>query len=181
MGILFVVFSLAIPYYAEQRSPMRDPELIHRLCEDKQTPIVCFPRNCDSVAFYMHRNDLSSLKGKQGNDLLQKVLTVPRTVVLFTHDHSLRTFEPMMPGDIYLKESISLRVPAKQQTLLDKLIGVTPWGLCDIAVVQHKRGWGLDTVSRGVDRVEVDLRQAKDHEDDKDRYDGPHSEAGEGR
>ncbi len=164
--VLLAAFAVAIPYYAQQRSPLRDPELIARLCTDTSTPIVCFPRNCDSVSFYLHRNDLISLRGKQANDLLKKVLEVPKTVVLFTHDHSLGTFEPIMPHDIYLKESISMRKPKKEQNAIDRIIGANPWGLCDIAVVQHHL-WGSNLVQTTVQNSEVYARHLKDADDDK--------------
>ncbi|QVL34903.1 glycosyltransferase family 39 protein [Telmatocola sphagniphila] len=163
--VLFLAFAVAVPFYAQQRSPLRDPGLMERVCSDPETPIVCFPRNCDSVSFYLNRADLISLRGKQANDLLKKVLEVPRTVVLFTHDHSLGTFEPIMPHDIYLEESISLRKPRREQNIIDRVIGANPWGLCDIAVVKHKR-WGPDlSAPHAVQSAQVDPRQVHNHED----------------
>jgi hypothetical protein len=162
-AVLLLGFLVVLPYYAQQRSPLRDRELISRLCADPTVPIICFPRNCDSVAFYTGRKDLQSLRGKQANDLLIKVLEVPTSVVLFTHDHSLSVFQLIMPDDIYLKEAVSLRKPKNQQTLFDRAIGANPWGLCDVAVVQHKKWYNPST--HRIESTQVSLKDAEDHDD----------------
>jgi hypothetical protein len=59
-----------------------------RYCSDAGTPVVCYPRNCDSVAFYLGRDDFRSYREKQVGDLLNFLQEQPRTVVLFTHRHS---------------------------------------------------------------------------------------------
>ena len=38
---------------------------VERLCRDSNTPVVCYPRNCDSVAFYLKRDDLRSYRSKE--------------------------------------------------------------------------------------------------------------------
>jgi 4-amino-4-deoxy-L-arabinose transferase-like glycosyltransferase len=85
---LAVIHFVALPWYAQFRSPMSRPETMARYCADTGTPVVCYPRNCDSVAFYLGRDDFRSWREKQIGDLLNFLQEQPRTVVLFTHRHS---------------------------------------------------------------------------------------------
>ncbi|HEY7308345.1 MAG TPA: glycosyltransferase family 39 protein, partial [Gemmataceae bacterium] len=61
-GGAFVLLALGhhvvTPWYAAYRSPVGRPEDVRRLCADKTTTVVCYPRNCDSVAFHLGRDDL---------------------------------------------------------------------------------------------------------------------------
>jgi 4-amino-4-deoxy-L-arabinose transferase-like glycosyltransferase len=84
---------LVVPWYAEFHSPMMHSEDVELLCRDKQTPVVCYPRNCDSVAFYMGRDDLRSFRSKETHLLVGFLQQRPRTVVLFSHRHSLKGLE----------------------------------------------------------------------------------------
>ncbi len=49
---------VSIPWYAKVRSPMGERDRVAKYCADPNQPIVCFPRSCDSVAFYLQRADL---------------------------------------------------------------------------------------------------------------------------
>jgi hypothetical protein len=77
---------VGVPWYARFHSPMSRLDLVARYCADR--PVVCYPRNCDSAAFYLGRDDLVSFRSKQTPDLLRYAGQHPRTVVLFTHRHS---------------------------------------------------------------------------------------------
>jgi 4-amino-4-deoxy-L-arabinose transferase-like glycosyltransferase len=177
---LFFVFSVAFPYYAQERSPLRDEVTIARLCADPTLPVVTFPRHCDSVSFYLQRTHIQSLRSRQVNDLLKKVLEEPRTVVLLTHDHTFGLLAPILPADLVIEERLSFRKPKAEQNWLQRLAGLgTPWGLCDIAVIRHRRGWNLPDldVAQAGEGVEVDLGDGKDGENDEDGYQRPHPKA----
>lgn len=136
-GVLLFANYWAIPWYAEQRSPMHKPEVVEHFCGDPETPVVCFPRNCDSVAFYMGRDDLRNVRTKQSQDLVESMMTRPKTVVLFTHRHSLETLKVVLPPQLKITESATLRRQGTQGRILDMLAGDSPWGLCDLAIVER--------------------------------------------
>jgi 4-amino-4-deoxy-L-arabinose transferase-like glycosyltransferase len=148
-GAAFIVLALghhiACPWYAAYRSPVGRPEAIHRLCEDKATTVVCYPRNCDSVAFLLGRDDLRGYRSKSIEELRALVRLRPRTVILCTHRHSLQGLHQLLPPDVRIVEEVhyglaNIRgVPPKLMKLLVQLMGETALGLCDIAVVEP--GW----------------------------------------
>ena len=86
--LLAVLHYVALPWYARFRSPMSQSETMAEYCGDSRTPVVCYPRNCDSVAFYLGRDDFRSYRGKQVGEMLNFLQEQPRTVILFTHRHS---------------------------------------------------------------------------------------------
>jgi len=73
-GLLIFVNYYAVPWYAQQRSPMINPAAIAQYCGDPQAAIICFPRNVDSVAFYMQRDDLHNVRTKESQDSLKTCL-----------------------------------------------------------------------------------------------------------
>ena len=143
--VLALAHHVAIPWYAAYRSPVGHPADIRRLCADKSTTVVCYPRNCDSVAFYLGRDDLHSYRSKNIDELRALVRLRPRTVILCTHRHSLLGLHQLLPPDVRIVEEVhyGLRdipgVPPRLMKLLVKLMGETALGLCDIAVVEP--GW----------------------------------------
>lgn len=137
VSILLFVHFVGLPWYAEQRSPMADRELIARYCERPDTPIICFPRNVDSVAFYLGRDDLRNVRTKQSLSLVEDMLTRPRTVVLFTHRHSLSTLKQVLPKNLRIVETTTLRREMNGASLSERLAGDSPWGLCDVAVIER--------------------------------------------
>ena len=60
LGLGFVALTVVhvrlLPWYAQQRSPLGEPAAVVQHCADQ--PIVCFPRSCESVGFYLKRDDL---------------------------------------------------------------------------------------------------------------------------
>ena len=80
---------VVLPWYAGQRAPMGRPAEVRALCGDRAVPVICFPRSCDSVSFYLGRDDLRSFREKQMVALLDALHERPRTVVLCTHRHTL--------------------------------------------------------------------------------------------
>ncbi len=131
--VLFVANSFVIPEYAQARSPFGRPDEVAKFVTDPATPVVTYPRGCDSVAFYTQRADFGQVRSKDVNQLMVDMHHRPRTVVLFTHRHSFDAFREAMPESLRVDESISLDRPTR--TLWEKLVGGTPWGLADVAVI----------------------------------------------
>jgi len=127
--------SFVIPAYARERSPLRDEPNVRAACADPKETVVCFPRNCDSVGFYLERADLRSTRSKFVHLLVADLLTRPRTVVLFTHRHSLEALRFALPPDLQMTPIASFR--NTDGGWLSKLIGDSPWGLCDMAVIER--------------------------------------------
>jgi 4-amino-4-deoxy-L-arabinose transferase-like glycosyltransferase len=131
--LLFVHYGV-VPWYAKERSPNGRPELIAKYVNDRGTAVVPFPRNCDSIAFYYDRADLKNVRTKEVNQLIMDCHHRPRTVILFTHRDSLTGFKNTLPPSLKIVETATF----KRKTggsVMDKLAGSTPWGLCDVAVV----------------------------------------------
>jgi 4-amino-4-deoxy-L-arabinose transferase-like glycosyltransferase len=132
----FVLFlhHVGVPWYAKERSPFGRPELVGRFVDDPETAVVCYPRNCDSLAFYAGRDDLRSVRTRDVNQLMVDCHHRPRTVVLFTHRDSLAGFRNTLPASLEIVETATLKRKYGRGPL-DRLFGSTPWGLCDVAVV----------------------------------------------
>jgi 4-amino-4-deoxy-L-arabinose transferase-like glycosyltransferase len=125
---------VVIPMYAKERSPLREEALVRAACADPKVAVVCYPRNCDSVGFYLQRDDLKSTRSKFVHLLVADLLTRPRTVVLFTHRHSMEALKFALPPDLKMTPVADFR--RTDSGWLNKLVGETPWGLCDIAIVE---------------------------------------------
>jgi 4-amino-4-deoxy-L-arabinose transferase-like glycosyltransferase len=146
-GLAFLVMMIghhvALPWYASYRSPMRQAETVARYCGDRSEVVVCHPRPCDSVAFYLGRADLHDYRSKEMHLLIPSLLERRRTVVLFTHRHSLKAFKDALPPHLRVAEESHCRLDALTW-LPDRWIkhaqdnmGETALGLCDIAVVER--------------------------------------------
>ena len=133
---------VAEPWYASYRSPMHRPEEVRRLCADPSVPVACYPRNCDSVAFYLGRDDLHSYRSKDIDELRTLVRTQPRTVILCTHRHSRQQLHQLLPPEVRIVEEVHVGleelpgVPASLRKGLAVLMGETALGLSDLAVVE---------------------------------------------
>ena len=133
---------LAVPWYARYRSPTSKPEAVLALCADPDAAVVCYPRNCDSVAFYLGRDDLRCYRSKDIEDLRTLVRIQPRTVILCTHRHSLQGLKQLLPPEVRIVEEHRMGladipgVPKSVMKPLAKLMGETALGLCDLAVVE---------------------------------------------
>jgi len=135
----FVLFvhHVGVPWYAKERSPFGRPELVERFVSDHDTSVVCFPRNCDSLAFYFDRSDLRNVRTKDVNQMFVDCHHREKTVILFTHRESLAGFKEILPPSLGIQEEVSLR-RKYGRGVLDTVFGVTPWGLCDVIVVTPK-------------------------------------------
>lgn len=127
IGLLLLAHYVAVPWYAEHRSPMARPETLQAYCGDPGTPVVCYPRNCDSVAFYLERDDLRNFRSKETLELIQFLLDQPRTVVLFTHRHSLAGLRSVLPRELRLTGETVLFGSAKPG----------PDGQCHMAIIER--------------------------------------------
>jgi hypothetical protein len=128
-GLVFVF----VPWYAKERSPVGRPELVSRFVSDPTTVVLTYPRHVDSVAFYSGRNDFKTVRTKDVNQMFVDCHFRPRTVILFTHEHSFESFREVLPGSLRIAEHVTL-----SRANGGKLVGATPWGLCDIAVIEPK-------------------------------------------
>jgi 4-amino-4-deoxy-L-arabinose transferase-like glycosyltransferase len=138
---------VVLPWYAEYRSPLHREAEVRRLCGDPATTVVCYPRNCDSVAFYLGRADLRAYRSKEIEDLRALVRARPRTVILCTHRHSLQGLRQLLPPDVCVVDEVRLEltelpgVPKRLRRPFALLMGETALGLGDVAVVEPRR-WG---------------------------------------
>jgi 4-amino-4-deoxy-L-arabinose transferase-like glycosyltransferase len=137
-GLVFVVHQAGVPWYAKERSPFGRPDIVERFVSDKQTAVVCYPRNCDSLAFYSGRSDFDQVATRDVNQLFVDCHHRPRTVVLFTHANSLAGLKNTLPPSLEIVETTSMK-RKYGSSLLGKVFGSTPWGLCDVAVIVPRR------------------------------------------
>jgi 4-amino-4-deoxy-L-arabinose transferase-like glycosyltransferase len=106
LGLTAVLLAAAhyvgVPWYSRFHSPMSQALVVRNYCGDPETPVVCYPRNCDSVAFYLGRDDFRSYRSKETADLVEFLRRQPRTVVLFTHRHSPDGLRGALPAGVSL-------------------------------------------------------------------------------
>jgi hypothetical protein len=125
--LLAVVHYALLPWYARHHSPMSRSEVV-ACCADCATPVVCYPRNCDSASFYLGRDDLRCFRSKETPQLISYLMTQPRTVVLFTHRNSLETLRRVLPPSLRLTETMVMCGSAKPG----------PEGNCYLGIVRRQ-------------------------------------------
>jgi 4-amino-4-deoxy-L-arabinose transferase-like glycosyltransferase len=108
---------VVIPRYAQQRSPITRLEALRAAC-DAGTPVVCFPRNVDSVAFYLGRANFRTYRSKQVEELVQALDQQARTVILFGHRNSPETLKLHLPPHL-------------------RMVDRRPLGVCEMAVIER--------------------------------------------
>jgi 4-amino-4-deoxy-L-arabinose transferase-like glycosyltransferase len=144
--LMMAAHHVVVPWYAAYRSPMYQDEEVRRYCGDRATPVVCYSRDCDSVSFYLQRDDLHSYRSKEIEQLRTLVRARPRTIVLCTHRHSLDGLKELLPPETCIVERVHCgladvpAVPQRVMKPLSKLLGETELGLCDVAVIGHRSG-----------------------------------------
>jgi hypothetical protein len=107
---------------------MGQPDLVRSYCPDQNSALVCYPRPCDSAAFYLGRDNLRSFRSKQTQSLIDFLLTQPRAVVMCTHRHSVETLRRVLPPGLHLATQMPLFGSAK----------FGPEGLCYLAVIERR-------------------------------------------
>jgi 4-amino-4-deoxy-L-arabinose transferase-like glycosyltransferase len=143
-AVLFAGHNFAIPWYARYRGPLGSTPKVAEYCQDKQTPVVCYPRNCDSVSFYVERDDLRSFRSKETHLMIYFMMEQPRTVVLLAHRHSLQGLRYALPPELEITHVTHLGLgdlPGVSKALMPKLtwmMGETSLGLSDVAVVERR-------------------------------------------
>jgi hypothetical protein len=141
--LLALTHHVALPWYAAYRSPMGQPAEVRALCSNRETPVVCYPRNCDSASFYLRRDDLRAYRSKEIEELRDLVRLHPRTVILCTHRHSLAALDELLTPEMGITESRHFGlaeipgVPRRWMKPLAKVMGETALGLADIAVIER--------------------------------------------
>jgi 4-amino-4-deoxy-L-arabinose transferase-like glycosyltransferase len=132
-GATFVLLAVGhyavVPWYAHHHSPLGRSAKLLRQCAAPEVPVVCYPRPADSVAFYLRRDDLKNYRSKQTPALIAFLQEQPRTVVLFTHRHSLKTLRLVLPPELVVTREAPLNGSAK----------LGPGGDCYLAVIERHR------------------------------------------
>ena len=136
-SFVLILHHYLMPWYAQERSPYGRPELVERFVSNPDTTVLCFPRNCDSLAFYKDRSDMHNIRSRDVNQMFVDCHHRPKTVILFTHYESLEGMRQILPPSLEIVETVTLK-RRNGNAILDKLFGSTPWGLCDVAVVVPK-------------------------------------------
>jgi hypothetical protein len=145
-GLLFLVgsHSASVPWYADYRSPLRQWPQLARACGARQTPVICYPRMCHSVAFYLGREDVTCYRSKEIDKLRQALRQNPSTVMLLSHRHSLSVLEQVLPPEFDVRREAHFGlppVPGLPLTLgrgLAKTMGETALDLADLVVVERR-------------------------------------------
>lgn len=97
---------------------MGRPEEVQAWC-GADTPVYCFPRPVDSVAFYVGRRDMESYRSKDLQELIERLTEQPSAVVLFSHRHSIELLRMHLPQSHVMTEE-------------------APLGLCKMAKIERR-------------------------------------------
>ncbi len=126
-AVLAVVHYWALPLYARHHSPLGYSDAVVQHCSDPATPVVCYSRNCDSVSFYLGRDDLHTFRGKETPELISYLMHQRKVVILFTHRHCLDALRRVLPAALKLSEETPMCGSAK----------LGPEGTCYLATVRY--------------------------------------------
>lgn len=142
--LLLVAHHALVPWYAWYRSPWCRPEEVRPFFADPGTPVVCYPRNVDSLAFYLGRADLRNIRSRDIELLRTVVRQQPRTVILCTHRSSLLGLKQALPPEVHVVEERHFALskidglPEELSQRIAELAGRTPFGLCDVVVIERR-------------------------------------------
>ena len=118
---------------------------IRELCNDPKVPVLCYPRNVDSIAFALGRDDMENFRGKETHLLVYGMQQREKTIVLCTHRHSLEGLRQALTPDLKITKTLALDLkpigwlPRVYQDRVTKWMGETCLGLADIAVVEKRK------------------------------------------
>ncbi len=139
LGAMVAGLWILMPAYAHERSPLREANIVRELCGDPVTTVLCFPRECNSASFYLGRDDFRATRTKNIGDIINDCYTRPRTVIMFTHRHSMESFAQALPPHLNMKLTPLADFRTKNSlSIMDKAVGGAPWGLCAIAAVERR-------------------------------------------
>ncbi len=146
--VFFIMIGLSqwvvIPWYADYRSPLLASKVINALCDDSGQSVVCYPRECNAVAFYLGRDDLKNYRSKDFDEFREELLSREKTVVLCTHRHALQGLKQLLPAELVVQQEYRVNLkspiflPKDIARNIPKLLGETALGLCDVAVIEHR-------------------------------------------
>jgi hypothetical protein len=137
--------NLGVPFFACYRAPAAHIAEVSGACANQEAPVVCYPRNCDSMAFYIARDDLRTYRSKQTHLLVYFMQQRPKTILLLTHRHSLEGLRQALTSDLEITQVQHFglgNIPGLSEAMSTRLagyLGETSLGLCDLAVVEHRR------------------------------------------
>jgi 4-amino-4-deoxy-L-arabinose transferase-like glycosyltransferase len=147
-GLAFLLLAVGqnvlVPWYAGHRSPVREAGVLRHYCGGPGESVVCYPRPCSAVAFFLGKDDLRNYRSKDIEELRRLVRTQPRTVVLCTHRHSLQGLRELLPPEVRIVETHHFGLPdvpllpRKWSARLNHLMGRTALGLSDLAVIERR-------------------------------------------
>jgi 4-amino-4-deoxy-L-arabinose transferase-like glycosyltransferase len=143
-GVICLGHNAVLPWYARYRGTVTQFPEVLAYCSDRRLPLLCYPRPCDSVAFYAQREDLTCYRSKETNQMILSMQERPRTVLLLTHRHSLEALRYALPPELVVVESKRLHLaelpllPKRWSDRLTSAMGETALGLCDVVVIEHR-------------------------------------------
>jgi 4-amino-4-deoxy-L-arabinose transferase-like glycosyltransferase len=146
---------VVVPWYAQYRSPTAQWTELAAQCDDRAVPVVCYPRMCYSVAFYLGREDIRAFRSKEIDKLRLELRTHPKTVMLLGHRHSLPALGQALPPYFELLSATHFGLapipglPKAWDRAVAKLMGETPLDLCDLVVVQPAQPRGFEAADEG--------------------------------
>jgi hypothetical protein len=155
---------VVVPWYADYRSPLRQWAALQENCGNPKTPVVCYPRLCHSVAFYLGREEITWYRSKDIDQLRVALRQNPKTVLLLSHRHSLTALNQVLPPEFDILPAAHFGlppvpgVPTSMGRSLAKTLGETALGLADLAIVQPRR---MDGVEEAEQRNHTKLREKK--------------------
>lgn len=135
---------LIVPWYAEYRSPLNQWPALAQQCGDRATPVICYPRMCHSVAFYLQREDVTWYRSKEIDKIRKALRDNPRTVLLLSHRHSLAVLQQALPPELQMQHAVHFGlppvpgVPGRWGRDLSRTLGETALGLADLAIVSRR-------------------------------------------
>jgi hypothetical protein len=142
LAMQLIAHFVVVPWYAEYRSPISQWAVLEEYCSDRQTPVVCYPRMCHSVAFYLGREEMTWYRSKDIDQLRLALRENPKTVLLLSHRHSLTALGLVLPPEFEIKPAAHFGLspvswlPNQWGKSLAKLMGDTSLDLADLAVVE---------------------------------------------
>jgi hypothetical protein len=116
---------------------------VARLCSASDAPVVCYPRECNSINFYLRRSDLHAYRSKEIEDLRDLVRERPRVVILCTHRHSLAALDELLPPEVAVAQAAHFGLPdiagvsKPWMHSIRRVLGETANGLCDVVIVER--------------------------------------------
>ena len=150
---LILGHTLALPWYANYRSPLAAEAVVRQWCPDAGQTVRCFPRESNAFAFTLARQDLKHFRSKDFDSFRADLLSRPRTVVLCTHRHALEGLKQLLPEHLTVTHEYRVALPAlgplpvEIEKKVTKWLGETALGLCDVAVIEKKVGGIEKTIS----------------------------------